>query len=281
MDYKIVRLLGKGGFGKVLLAERTNPGTSMATTVVLKVLLSIDEESQSAGRLRDEARMMAKLTHPAIPKVFEITEFEGQPTVVLEYVEGWDLSEFAGKMPTRPLLEAMERVANALEYAETKGTLHRDIKPANIRISVHGGAKILDFGIATSEGREVETHTGILMGSPAYMSPERFLGEESAASDVYALGAVLFEMLTGEKWNTQKMPALYHLLLSEEKYKIHWEEQMKTVGIPCFLKELLGSMLAHEMDDRPSWSKVVEETLRIGDSIEGLSLAAWLKRKAA
>ncbi|MEQ1572507.1 MAG: serine/threonine-protein kinase, partial [Myxococcota bacterium] len=210
--YQLQRRLGRGGFGEVWLAVREAGG--VRSEVAVKLLHEgLDPGAQALQRLRDEGRILGLLNHPVILKVLDLTTLDGRVALVTEYVDGADLQEcfVAERMPVRALVEVIGRVADALAVAwsapsPTGGSLqllHRDVKPANVRIGRHGDVKLLDFGIARAAdpGREAHTKTAALIGTLSYLSPERFDPRHPGgpASDVFALGAVLYEGLAGEQ----------------------------------------------------------------------------------
>lgn len=205
--FRVTRLLGEGAFGAVYLADCVSRG--LTRTVALK-LLHKDMAAQEGvvQRLRDEARMLALIHHRAIVRVDDLVELGGNWTIVMEYVAGADLAQLLerGPIPPRAAFSIAEEVANALHTAATQvgadgrplRLVHRDIKPSNIRVTAAGEVKLLDFGVARAEfaGREAGT-TGTAFGTIPYMAPERFEGVDTHAGDIYALGVLLFEMVTG------------------------------------------------------------------------------------
>jgi serine/threonine protein kinase len=210
-DYEILRTIGKGGMAIVYLASHRTTGRQ----VVLKVLLDHDhrptedldgnplpDSLSRSDRLEREGRVIASLRHPGIVRVFEAGEARGVPYIAMEYLEGGDLQSRigAGLSPDdAPTIAAA--VADALHYAHGKGLVHRDVKPANILFRGDGRPVLGDFGIAKQVGADLGlTSTGLLLGSPHYMSPEQVHGDElDGRSDVYGLGVILFEMLAGRR----------------------------------------------------------------------------------
>ncbi len=213
--YRIIRMIGSGGMGVVYEAEDINLGRKVA----LKVLPSKNENDPVAmDRLRREARAASLLNHPNICTIYEITEYEGQPVIVMEKLDGETLDHriLGRPLPIKDLLEFAIQIAEALEAAHTHGIIHRDIKPANLFLTDNKQAKVLDFGLAkpaqSTRVRQVAgvsiatmgsmpdplTSPGVAVGTVAYMSPEQCRGEElDARSDLFSLGAVLYEMATG------------------------------------------------------------------------------------
>jgi tRNA A-37 threonylcarbamoyl transferase component Bud32/tetratricopeptide (TPR) repeat protein len=199
-DYQIVSELGRGGMGVVYKARHRK----LNRLVALKMILSGRHTSNdSLERFIAEARAVAKLQHPGIVQIFDIGEHDGLPYFSLEFVEGKDLQKDLNGLPRAPrrCAEMVEQLAVAMQYAHDHRILHRDLKPANILLDKDGRPKISDFGLAKvvdDEGSGA-TSDGTIMGSPSYMPPEQARGQQkaiTAKSDVYSLGAILYQMLT-------------------------------------------------------------------------------------
>ncbi|MBW8839985.1 MAG: serine/threonine protein kinase, partial [Gemmatimonadetes bacterium] len=199
--YRIEREIGAGGMATVYLAQDIRH----ARRVALKVLRPELAAVIGAERFLAEIQLTANLQHPHILPLFDSGEADGSLFYVMPYVEGETLRDRLTREKQLPVPDAIriaEEVAGALDYAHRHGVVHRDIKPENILLH-DGSALVADFGIALAASKASGarmTETGMSLGTPHYMSPEQAMGEReiTARSDVYALGAVLYEMLTGE-----------------------------------------------------------------------------------
>ncbi|HUH01852.1 MAG TPA: serine/threonine-protein kinase, partial [Kofleriaceae bacterium] len=207
--YRIDAPLGAGGMGEVYRAH----DRKLERDVAIKTLPSgVRDDPELLKRFRHEARMLAALNHPNIAAIHGLEESAGHSFLVLELVEGETLADRirrAGAVPVGEAVTICAQVAEALEAAHTRGITHRDIKPANIKVTPRGIVKVLDFGLAKSSwaraGEEApvlstrtETQAGVLLGTPPYMSPEQVHGKAADhRSDVWAVGCLLYELLTG------------------------------------------------------------------------------------
>lgn len=199
-NYKIIRELGTGGMGTVYLSENTNIGIKVA----IKVLHAHLIKSQNIKkRFLKEAKTQAILDHPNITKVIDYVDNKQGLFIILEYIEGEELNDYLfknkGLMPEKDAAHYMSEILDAVGYAHNKGVIHRDLKSANIMITPNRGIKIMDFGIAKLAGDNLSlTKTGSRIGSPLYMSPEQVTSAKiDYRSDIYSLGVVYHEMLTG------------------------------------------------------------------------------------
>lgn len=202
--YRVIERLGSGGMASVLLADDERLGRRVA----LK-RLHVGAGPDVAGRFQREARLGASLRHPNVVTVFDVLQDEDRVTLVMEHVDGEDLSRLLSRGPLEPgrALEVLRDVADALDHAHAHGVVHRDVKPANVLVRHDGVVKLADLGIATGVDVTRVTRTGTALGSVAYMAPEQLNGERvTAAADVYALAAVAFEMLAGRKARTGTTP---------------------------------------------------------------------------
>ena len=199
--YRLLRILGLGGMGTVYLAEHVHMGRLTAIKILLPALCT---DAYSVERFRREAFLASRINHSAVAQVYDFdTSPDGGFFLAMEYVDGESLAQKLGREGPLALGEArriLDATAAGLDVAHALNVAHRDIKPANLMLSKTGAVKILDFGVA----RYLDVGTslsrpGVAVGTPAYMSPEQLLGQDSGApADIYALGLVLYEMLTGK-----------------------------------------------------------------------------------
>ena len=197
-SYKLLSKLGSGGMSTVYLAE----DQTLERSVAVKVLhAGISDQPDQIERFRREARAVAQLSHPNIVAVIDAGEDGGHPYIVFEYVEGETLKERIDRMRRLPVDEAAAyaiEIGRGLAAAHARMLVHRDVKPQNVLIDAEGRAKVTDFGIALSLESDGLTKTGRVLGTTDYVSPEQAMGHDvDARSDIYSLGILLYEMLTG------------------------------------------------------------------------------------
>ena len=193
--YRLDELVGRGGTAEVWKAT----DTSLDRVVALKLVTVAHDESPA--RAADEARTLARLSHPSLVQVYDAgTDDHGRPWVVMEFVDGETLADAIRRapMPTRRLTEIGLAVAEALDHVHAQGLVHRDVKPANVMVGRGGKTKLTDFGIARLVDAAKVTSTGLMVGTASYLAPEQVSGEPvGPPADVYALGLVLLEGFTG------------------------------------------------------------------------------------
>ena len=203
--YRVIRPLGAGGMGQVFLAEDIRLGRHVALKSLAGKWLA---SASSRQRLMREARAVGLLAHPNIATLYDVLEDDARLLLVMEFVDGKTVKEMidAGPMPAGQALRVAAQIAGAIGYAHDRGVIHCDVKPANIQVTSDGVAKVLDFGLARVKYADTEgvekslTGTGVMLGTPGYVAPERLLsGVLNASGDIYSIGVVLFEMVTGRR----------------------------------------------------------------------------------
>ncbi len=201
--YEVVNELGRGAMGVVYKGE----DPKIHRTVAIKTVRLSDFDEELVGEMKErffrEAESAGLLTHPNIVTIYDAGEEHDLAYIAMEFLKGKDLERYTKKdnlLPIRETLTITAQVADALDYAHNRGIVHRDIKPANImRLDETQEVKVTDFGIARITGSS-KTKTGVIMGTPSYMSPEQVAGKKvDGRSDIFSLGVVLFELLSGEK----------------------------------------------------------------------------------
>ncbi len=198
-EYELLRLIARGGMGAVYMARQTKLRRIVALKMILAGRLASDEEVR---RFYHEAQAVAQLDHPGIVPIYEVGEHEGQHYYSMGYVEGGNLEARVreGPLPPRQAAALVERVAEAVAYAHSKGIIHRDLKPANVLLDRDGQPRVADFGLARHVHPDGQMSvTGQVVGTPNFMPPEQATGSADVgpAADVYALGALLYYLLTG------------------------------------------------------------------------------------
>jgi serine/threonine protein kinase len=197
--YRIVSEIGRGAMGVVYRGEDEALGRSVAIKTILASMAS-EEQAGYLARFRQEAKALGGLNHPNIVTVFEFGDEAGVAYLAMEYLEGRELRDLISKrhLDVATAVDIAAQVAEGLAFAHARGIVHRDIKPGNVIVLEGNRAKIMDFGIARVRVSDVQTQAGLLLGSPRYMSPEQVFGRAvDNRSDIFSLGAVLYEMLTG------------------------------------------------------------------------------------
>ncbi|HMB91560.1 MAG TPA: serine/threonine-protein kinase [Rhodothermales bacterium] len=197
-DYRLVEFLGAGGMGEVYRAVHHHLGR----TVAVKVLTNTDPQASHAARFRNEARIHARLQHEHIARLYEYGEVDGQPCLIMEYVEGPMLSDLIASSRGLSAPEAVRlfrEVVEAVRYMHEQGIVHRDLKPSNIKVTPSGQVKLLDFGISKGAATPRLTRTGNIVGTVHCLAPEQIRGQDAdVRSDIWALGVVFYEMVSGQ-----------------------------------------------------------------------------------
>src|SRR5215218_10941097 len=195
--YRIIRRLGSGGMADVYSAEDTQLGREVALKVLYRRLA---EDDEFVERFRREASAAAGLQHPNVVQVFDRGEWDGTYYIAMEFLPGRSLKEAVrddGPLDPDAAVEITLGVLKALRFAHRRGIVHRDIKPHNVMLDAEGRVKVTDFGIARAGASDM-TETGSIMGTAQYLSPEQAQGHPvDARADLYSIGVVLYELLTG------------------------------------------------------------------------------------
>jgi tRNA A-37 threonylcarbamoyl transferase component Bud32 len=257
--YRILGELGRGGMGIVYMAE----DTVLKRTVALKFLppeLSLTFEAKE--RFVREAQAAALLDHPNIGTVYEVGESEEITYIAMAYIEGQSLREKVSKHPldTGQAVRLALQVAEALEAAHTRGVIHRDIKSGNIMVKEDGQAKIMDFGLAKVAGESVITRDAKTMGTVAYMSPEQARGETTDhRTDIWSLGVVLYEMLTGElPFRGERETSIMYAIVHEDPTPL---QNLKS-GIPIEISKIVERAMKKDRNARYSSAAALARELR-------------------
>ncbi|TES90808.1 MAG: hypothetical protein E3J88_03590 [Anaerolineales bacterium] len=258
--FEIKSEIGRGGMATVYLAHDPRFDRDVAIKLLPREFL---HDPQFKIRFEREAKTIAKLEHPAIVPVYDYGEIDGQPYLVMRYMQGGSLENRLEKGPLSvdEILKIIERIASALSEAHAQRVIHRDLKPGNILFDTRGDAYLSDFGIAKLQEASARITGSAIIGTPAYMSPEQVHGEEEidGRSDVYALGIILYEMLTGQKPFKAETPAkllMCHLL--DPVPRILDEKD----DLPPGIDGVTSRALAKEPDDRYSIATDLSEALR-------------------
>jgi serine/threonine protein kinase len=263
--YEIERVLGHGGMATVVLARDAHLGRRVAVKQLDESLADSDEVRIRFVR---EAQLAARLNHPNIVGVFDAGEDAGRPYIVMEYVDGDTLAAILKRRRRLDPHEAVALAAQAavaLQHAHEAGLIHRDVKPGNLLVRDDGTLKVTDFGIARAAEATQVTERGTILGTAAYLAPEQARGEPATpAADVYALGAVLYEMLTGRP--PYRFESLADLSRQQQRGAV------EPTGISPELDAVLLRALAADPAERPASAAVFAEQLRtaiVAPAIDG------------
>jgi ligand-binding sensor domain-containing protein len=259
--YQIIEQIGRGGMATVYKAYQP----SMDRYVAVKILPShFTEDSSFMGRFTQEARTLARLEHPHILPVHDYGEQQGITYLVMRYVEAGTLKDVVGQVGPMDLQEAariLGQVGGAVDYAHSQGVVHRDIKPSNVLVDRRGNTFLTDFGIARLVAETAQfTASGAIIGTPAYMSPEQGMGQPADyRSDIYALGVVLFEMVTGRVPFEAETPLA--VLLKHVNEPLPLPRQIKP-DLPPSVERVILKAMAKEPNDRFQSAQAMVEALQ-------------------
>jgi branched-chain amino acid transport system substrate-binding protein len=249
--YHILQQLGEGGMATVYRAYDTRLDADVAVKVIRRSAFAPDQLEQVLKRFEREAKSLAKLSHANIVGIIDYGDYEGAPYLVMEYLPGGTLKDKLGQpIPSRDAARLLLPIARALDFAHRKGMAHRDVKPSNILITADGDPMLTDFGIAkileAQEGATL-TGTGVGIGTPEYMAPEQWTGQAGPSSDIYSLGVVFYEMLTGRKPYTADTPAAVLLKQASDPLP---DPRTLVPDLPDQAERVLLRALAKKPEDR-------------------------------
>ena len=286
-QFRIVEKIGKGGMGAVYKAEQPDMNRYVAIKILHSRYLS---RSDLVSRFRREARAMSQLSHPNTARVFLYGQLEdGACYFVMEHLVGQNLAQIVraeGAMKPKRAMRIMIQVCSALEEAHQAGIVHRDLKPENVFVTTQGGIrdfpKVLDFGLAKVTERQMRpgsmvlTQQGMVFGTPEFMSPEQAHGKTlDARSDIYSLGIILYELLTGKLPFDAKQPIEY-IQLHVNATPIPLSKRLPEADFPPGLEEVVMAALAKKPEDRYASAAefaVALESLFQADAGEGGSIS--------
>ena len=259
--YELAEVIGEGAMGTVYRAVDPALHRDVAIKLMKK---SFSNDPHLRDRFEREARAAAGLQHPNIVTVHDFGESKGHLYIVMEYVAGTDLAQLLRSRTPLSLdtrLGIVVGVLQALGYAHGRGVVHRDVKPANIRVLEDGRVKIMDFGIAHLTGSEI-TYSGVVLGTPDYMAPEQVEGRPiTPATDIFAVGAVLYELLTHQKpFQGETVHAVLHKVVTAEPAL---EDADPSQPVPDDLKEVIQTALAKDTRVRYASAEAMIEALTL------------------
>jgi serine/threonine-protein kinase len=261
--YRLVERVGEGGMGEVWRAHDDNLDRDVALKLLLRGTLG---HATRRERFRREALVLSRLSHPGVATIFDFDVQDGYDFLVMEFVAGGTIESriASGPLPVDSILTMGAAIADALDNAHRQGILHRDLKPGNVVLTADGHPKILDFGLAVllSGGKATGrmTQPGMIVGSLPYMAPEQLFGEaDDARTDIYALGAMLFEMITGKRPFVKDRPeSLMFAIINTAAPS----PRSIRPEIPDALDRLVTECLRKDPGQRPASAAVVAQTLR-------------------
>ena len=280
--YVIQSELGRGAMGVVYKAA----DTVLERTVAVKTVhMALEREGADKyeARFYQEARAAGSLNHPNIVTVYDVGKDGDVAYMAMEFIEGVELRSLIGDGRVMPVAQAVSiaaQVAEGLAYAHQHGVVHRDIKPANIMVVADGPVKIMDFGIARMRASTDElTQTGMMLGSPKYMSPEQVIGKRADhRSDLFSLGVILYELLTGSPpFNGENVTALMYQIVNFVPPK----PSVVNPAVPELLDFIVAKMLAKPLEERYQSAQELAQDLRACEHQVSAPIAATVQMRAA
>lgn len=273
-DYQVVRIVAEGTFGHLVVAWCHQRRRYFALKVLKGEYL---EQPRVLARFRDEAALLEQISHPSVVRVFGLATLLGRPVLEMEWIRGCSLAQledcFPDGLPAGAALRICLQMASALAHCweapsvsgETLRVIHRDLKPSNVLVDRAGSAKLVDFGIAHAHFAGREAHTvSMVLGSRPYIAPERLDGlDDKPSGDIYSLGLMLIEMLTGVRPRPSLDPSIAEAGIKSVL------QNVRTGSLPARvwprIRRLILSMCAYDRDDRVSYSEVIHE---LGECID-------------
>jgi serine/threonine-protein kinase len=261
-NHRILKELGKGGMGIVYKAHQLSLGRSVAMKVLPRHLTN---DASFIKRFHNEARAIARLNHPNIVQIYDIGHEDDIHYYTMEFIEGPTLDDVVykeGFLSPERTLAILGQVSKALRYAHSQGIVHRDIKPSNIMIAKLGRVKLTDFGLALQQRATRLTVDGGIVGTPEYMSPEQASGRTATIqSDIYSLGVVAYELLTGKVPFEGDSPLI--VLNKIQNTEPQWPRSIDP-DIPADLENIVRKMMARNPSDRySSCQEIIRDTQNI------------------
>ncbi|MBC8404860.1 MAG: serine/threonine protein kinase [Planctomycetes bacterium] len=259
-EVEILREVGRGGQGVVWQARQPGTGRLMALKGLLGGRLAGKNAEQ---RFEREVKLAAALNHPGIVTVYGLEQREGRPFLAMEWVDGVTITKWAGGKTLQERLQCFIAVCEAVAHGHQRGILHRDLKPSNLLVEENGQPRVLDFGLACSrQANEISLTGSGFLGSPAYASPEQLAGKRDLDErcDVYALGVVLYEILTGER--TWGDPARWTGLIAEFERKRPAPPSRRRPGLPSELDLVVANAMADCVEERYASVEALAQDLR-------------------
>jgi serine/threonine-protein kinase len=267
-EYRLIDFLGEGGMGEVYRGVHAKLGRVAAVKVLNE---AARREQGFVERFFNEARIQESLHHPNIAAVYDFTEVQGQPCIIMEYVDGDTLCDRVrpyGPMPTAEALRIFSSVVDAIAYVHSHGVIHRDIKSNNVKIGTQGQVKLLDFGIAKGGASPALTQTGSVIGTIEYLSPEQLsTGHADERSDIWALGVLLYEMLTGRvPFQAQTIGALCAQISNADYPPL----RQSNPAVPAAVEALVSRCLKKGAADRyQSAALLLDDVRHAADALDG------------